>query len=211
MERWRRLVVPIFAVFSLLWVGGCRHHTPSPLYDMRDIQRVTAQKEISVIVLYERYAGHKYTGNVPFYEEDIAKTIADHLDMSGIFPRAQAVKDLREAKGGYDAVVVVTIVYYEGDKLKDRTVQNIGRATQSLAVEAIGAHKETLLLGYVTLQVRVEKAGGAVVWQDEVKGRAEKKGRPDNLFSIPLSPEIANEALKDAVNVLVEKMKDAPL
>lgn len=202
----KRLLLVMFLIPLVAWLTGCAH-TPTRLYDMSGIPKVQSQKKVSIAVRYERYTGHKYPGNVRFHESDMAETVANHLMASGIFPQVKTLKDWRESKGAYDVILVVTVVYYEGDKTKDMTVQNIGRWTRSLLLETIGAHGETLLRGYATLQVRIERASGEVVWQGEVKGRAEGTGK-GKLMDIPLSPEIAAEALKDAMNNLVEKLKE---
>jgi len=183
---------------------------------MINIQQVAAQnqKKISVVVLPERYTGHKSTGNIKVDGPGLAKAIAEHLEKSGLFAEVQAVKDWTDSnrlKGKFDTILAVKVLYYEGDKLYDRTLQNIGRGTRSLALEAAGSHKKALLMGFVTLEVKVLKAdAGTTLWQGELKGKAEGEGR-GSMSPYPPPFEIADEALKDAVTTLVEKLMDAPL
>jgi hypothetical protein len=137
----------------------------------------------------------------------MVKTVADHLGASGIFSKIQPIKDWRESKGSYDATLVITVVYYEGDKIQNQALKNIGVLGGSVPLIIAGAYEGTWLLGYATLDIKVKRASGEILWQGEVKGRAEGAGK-GKLMDIPLSPEIAAEALKDAVNNLAEKLKD---
>jgi len=221
----KRGLLLMLVFLSLTWVGGCAPGPHIPSYNMTNIQQVAAenQKKISVVVLPERYTGNKWTGNIWFDGPGLAKAIAEHLEKSGLFAEVQAAKDWTEAnrlKGKFDAILAVKVLYYEGDTLYDRTVQNVGRAIQSVpgpsaqtligqAVEGAGTGKKALLLGYVTLEIKVLKAdAGTTLWQGEVKGEAKGVGRGSR-YPPPL--EVADEALKDAVTALVEKLKDAPL
>jgi hypothetical protein len=215
----RRLLL-MLVFLSLTWVAGCAPGPHKPSYNMSNIQQVAEQnqKKISVVVLPERYTGHKSTGNITVDGLGLAKAIAEHLEKSGLFAEVQAVKDWTDSnrlKGKFDAILAVKVLYYEGDKLYDRTVQNIGRAAPAslagLAVEQAGTYKKALLLGYVTLEVKVLKAdAGTTLWQGELKGKAEGEGR-GSYSPYPPPFEIADEALKEAMTTLVEKLKDAPL
>jgi hypothetical protein len=211
----RRLLL-MLVFLSLTCVAGCAPAPHRPSYNMINIQQVAAQnqKKISVVVLPERYTGHKSTGNIQVDGQGLAKAIAEHLEKSGLFAEVQAVKDWTDSnrlKGKFDAILAVKVLYYEGDKLYDRTVQNIGAATRSLALETAGSHKKALLMGFVTLEVKVLKAdAGTTLWQGELRGKAEGVGR-GSYSPYPPPFEIADEALKEAVTTLVEKLKDAPL
>ena len=215
----RRLLLTL--VFLLLtWVAGCAHEPHKPSYNMSNIQQVAAQnqKKISVVVLPERYTGHKSTGNITIDGPGLAKAIAEHLEKSGLFLEVQAGKDwtdFNRLKGKFDVILAVKVLYYEGDKLWDKTVKNIGRAVPSsltgLTLDVAGSYKKALLLGYVTLEVKVLKAdAGTTLWQGELKGKAEGEGR-GSYSPYPPPFEIADEALKEAVTTLVEKLIDTPL
>lgn len=215
----RRLLL-MLVFLSLIWVAGCAPALHRPSYNMSNIQQVAEQnrKKISVVVLPERYTGHKSTGNIKVDGPGLAKAIADHLEKSGLFAEVQAVKDWTDSnrlKGKLDAILAVKVLYYEGDKLWDKTVKNIGRAMPAslggLGVDVAGSYKKALLLGYVTLEVKVLKAdAGTTLWQGELKGKAEGEGR-GSYSPYPPPFEIADEALKEAVTLLVEKLMDAPL
>lgn len=218
----RRLLL-MLVFLSLTWVAGCAPPPHRPSYNMINIQQVAEQnqKKISVVVLPERYTGHKSTGNITVDGPGLAKAIAEHLEKSGLFAEVQAVKDWTDSnrlKGKFDAILAVKVLYYEGDKLWDKTVKNIGRAIPvsvgGLAgptLDVAGSYKKALLLGYVTLEVKVLRAdAGTTLWQGELKGKAEGEGR-GSYSPYPPPFEIADEALKEAVTTLVEKLKDAPL
>jgi hypothetical protein len=193
-------------VLTALWIWGCAH---VPVYNMSDIPMAERPKHNNKIgVVFERYTGHKTTGNINVAPEGLVEVVAKHLKKSGLFPDVEAVKDRTEANKlkGFDAILSVKVLFYEGDMLMDRTVENIGIATRSLLLTAAGSYKEALFMGFVTLEVKVLKVdGGTTLWQGEVKGQVKRDGR-GSMSKIPPS-EIADEALKDAVRCLIEELE----
>ena len=225
----RKIFRSLSVMVIFLWLVGCAH---SPDYKLNDVTSLESPRHAMKIAVAPLIDWGPKPGNMRVSEKGISSMIVKHFEHVKLFAHQEVVGEEFKRPGreqlsnlkvkGYDALLTGSINYYMGHRVQTDAAGDLVKTGGALTVigpftagivslagiglVVAGGAQKAKLTGYADLEFELIRVPDRVtIWKGNASGGFAREGSGIGVH------KFADEALKNAINSLVEQLRDANL